>query len=138
MLAGAIPTALAGWVVVGELLGAVTQSDGASAGPLLEAFLFVFGILYVSLALFFLFAPGFAVFLLLLRLSRRFRRRRLVAVALSPVIGALFVLIPAIPDDGAGVWSGWWFVLGACVIAAPLARLPNGASAATRAAGSAS
>lgn len=128
LLACAIPVALAMWTAVGALIGDVGQSD-SDGGLVLDVFLFAVGILYVSLLLFLLFIPGFALFLLSLRfLDRRLRqsarRHRLVAVALSPLIGAVFVVIPAIPEDRDGVWSGWWFILGTGLIVALLARLP--------------
>lgn len=126
LLAAAIPAALVLWIAVGELTGDLFESDGD--GLVLGVSLFVVGTLYVSLLLYFLFLPGFALFLLSLRLvSRRLRlsrrHRRLVAVALSPLIGAVFLAIPAVPE-GAGVWSGWWFILATSVMAAVLVRWP--------------
>ena len=133
VLACAIPAALAGWAIVGELVGDVIQADGATGGPLVEAFLAVVAVLYISLLLFFLFLPGFALFLLVVGAAeRRFpmsaRGQRLLAVALSPIVGAVFILIPAVPQDRAGVWSGWWFILGTALIVALLARLPRPAA----------
>jgi hypothetical protein len=133
VLACAIPAALAGWTIVGELVGDVLQSDGATGGLLIEAILLVVGVLYVSLILFFLFVPGFTLFLMVVGVAvRRFpmsaRGRRLLAVALSPMVGAVFVLIPAVPEDYDGVWSGWWFVLGTGLVVALLARLPRPAA----------
>lgn len=129
LLAAAIPAALVAWIAVGELIGDVAQSDG-DGGLVLDVSLFVVATLYLSLILFFLFIPGFALFLVSLRLiDRRSRRlirgRRLVAVALSPLIGTVFLAIPAIPEDRDGVWSGWWFILGTSVIAALLVRWPR-------------
>lgn len=129
LLAAAIPAALTAWTAIGELIGDVHQSDG-DGGLVLDVSLFVLSILYVSFLLFFLFIPGFAVFLLSLKLvDRRFRLstrgRRLVAVALSPLIGAVFAVLPAIPQDREEAWSGWWFILGTSVIAALLVRLPQ-------------
>ena len=127
VLACAIPAALAGWTIVGEVVGDVLQSDGATGGLLIEAILLVVGVL------FFLFVPGFALFLMVVGVAvRRFpmsaRGRRLLAVALSPMVGAVFVLIPAVPEDYDGVWSGWWFVLGTGLVVALLARLPRPAA----------
>jgi hypothetical protein len=129
LLACAIPVALVIWTAIGELIGDVFQSD-SDDGLVLDAVLFVVSMLYISLILFFLFLPGFALFLLVLRLvDRRFRLsargHRLVAVALSPLIGAVFFLIPAVPEDQDGVWSGWWFILGTGLIVALVARLPR-------------
>ena len=129
VLAAAIPAAFVAWIAIGELIGDVSQSEG-DGGVVLDVFLFVLSTLYVSLLLLFLFVPGFALFLFSLRLvDRRWRLssrgRRLVAVALSPLIGAVFLVIPAIPEDRDGVWSGWWFILGTSVIAALLVRWPQ-------------
>jgi hypothetical protein len=129
VLAATIPAAFAAWIAIGELIGDVAQSDG-DGGVVLDVSLFVVSTLYVSLILLFLFIPGFALFLLSLRLVDRrprlsTRGRRLVALALSPLIGAGFLVIPAIPEDRDGVWSGWWFILGTSVIAALLVRWPQ-------------
>ncbi len=129
VLAVAIPAALVAWIAIGELIGDVAQSDG-DGGLVLDVFLFVVSTLYVSLILLSLFVPGYALFLLSLRLIDRRSRlstrgRRLVAVGLSPLIGAVFLVIPAIPEDRDGVWSGWWFILGTSVIAALLVRWPQ-------------
>jgi hypothetical protein len=129
VLAAAIPAAFVAWIAVGELIGDVVQSEGGG-GPVLDVFLFVLSTLYISLLLLFLFIPGFALFLLALGLvDRRWRLshrgRRLVAVALSPLIGAVFLVIPAVPEDRDGVWSGWWFILGTSVTAALLVQWPK-------------
>jgi hypothetical protein len=106
VLAAAIPAALSLWAAVGELIGDVLQSDGG--GPFVQVVTLVLSLLYVSLVLYFVFLPGFAVFLLLARqIGRRTRlvgvRERAVLLALSPVIALVFYVIPAVPEDRAGV-----------------------------------
>ncbi len=88
VLAAAILAAFVAWIAIGELIGDVFQSEG-DGGVVLDVVLFVLSTLYVSLLLLFLFVPGFALFLLSLRLvDRRWRLssrgRQLVAVAFEP------------------------------------------------------
>jgi hypothetical protein len=52
-------------------------------------------------------------------------RQRVFALLLSPLIAVVFFVIPAVPDDGDDVLSGWWFVLGTAATVALLARFPS-------------
>ena len=127
VLAAAIPAVLTAWTAIGEWVGDVYQADGD--GLFVHVLSFVLSTLYLSLLLYALFIPGFALFLLLARRIGRSARlsefgARAVAVALSPVIALVFYVIPAVPEDRDAVFSGWWFIVGTCLVVALLARTP--------------
>ena len=72
-------------------------------------------IVYVSAILYVLFLPGLILYLAVLRLLLRREavrgRVRLACIGLSPLIAALYVVIPAVPKDDEGNVSGWLFIL---------------------------
>lgn len=126
LLAVAVPTVLVVWTAIGELLGDVYESTADSV--LTKALVFIGSMVYLSIIFYALFLPGLALFLLLLRLRKRVALsrmpQRLLAVVLSPAIGLVFVVIPAIPDDRDDAVSGWLFVFATAMIVALLVRLP--------------
>lgn len=128
LLAVAALAALVAWTALGEVVGDVYQSEGESG--LTALVVFVGSMLYLSLIFDVLFIPGFALFVFLMRkINQRARlsgiRQRVFALLLSPLIAVVFFVIPAVPDDGDDVLSGWWFVLGTAATVALLARFPS-------------
>lgn len=127
MLAVAVPAALIVYLVVGELFGDVYDSGESNPGT--RAIALVVTVVYVSAILYVLFLPGLVVYLAVLRVLLRRedvrRHLRLACVALSPLIAALYVVIPAVPQDDTGNVSGWLFILLTTTIVGVFARPPS-------------
>jgi hypothetical protein len=128
VLALAVPAAFTVYLIVGETFGDVYHSGESNPGT--RAIALIVTIVYVSAILYVLFLPGLLLYLAILRMLLRHDavrgRVRVASVALSPLVAALYVVIPAVPQDEQGNVSGWLFILCTTTIVGVFGRPPSG------------